>query len=238
METMDHVLKEHYLYRWWIYNTAVCFDDRVSWRVAWEERSCFKVEKMGYTKTMFVNEKCNRQQTGQNLESAAFDIFHTLLTTYRGSTVSTQKNKEHRWQHRTGWNPKGSPARIKILREHQREKWKENGSLNLHCDKDIMSGKQPALSTYLSNILGGCVIFLAAYCLFESVISQTWQVTWASDFNAWKYKQGVKKVSAPACLLSFWTYFLGTVEEDRCDLTSRQTMKAGELRVWTRELTK
>lgn len=90
-----------------------------------------------------------------------------LLTTYRGSMVSAQKNKEHCWQHRTDWNPKSSPAHIKILREHQREKWKENGSLELHCEKDIMSnmsGKQLALlSTYLSNILfwgGGSAWFV------------------------------------------------------------------------------
>lgn len=67
--------------------------------------------------------------------------------------------------------------------------------------------------------------------------TKTWQVAQACDFNAWKYKHGVKSVTAgvPA---QFWTYFIGTVKLDRWDLTSWQTTETGMLWVRTGKLMK
>lgn len=108
---------------------------------------------------------------------------------------------------------------------HQKERWKGKWSPKMHCEKDIMpklSGKQQALlpkyfSKRWTDLGGNLLSIWISHC-------ETWQVIWAFVFNAWKHKHGVKSVIA-SVPPQFWTYFIGTVKQDRCDLTSWQTRK-------------
>lgn len=81
------------------------------------------------------------------------------------------------------------------------------------------------------------VTCVAARCLYEQAIPKLDKWFEFFYFIAQKYKHGVKTVTARV-LAQSGTYFIGTVKQARCDLTSWQTVETGMSWVWTVQLMK
>ena len=69
-----------------------------------------------------------------------FGVFHKLLFWQHISGLQyCIYSKINCWQDGTDRDDKSSLANIKTLRMHQKERWKEKGSPEMHCEEDIMS---------------------------------------------------------------------------------------------------